>query len=224
MSRPLRVLVALVAAGVAVWTYVRPGADVPPSPAEVASAEGCPARFAGFPEVLGRHFDLYPAMDVQDVYKLAHQALAGPGHAAPSLEQATAWLDREIAGLGSYAPGEPAIVPVRPDGRLVRVNLRPYVAGGGAAADLARDFVAAAEATQVEGADLAEDFSGVLACLLASNLPLDDEALAEFFAGRLAEGLPAVHHSETYNSAYRPAYRVVLADAPSVATLRLPEP
>lgn len=48
----------------------------------------------------------------------------------------------------------------------------------------------------------------------AGGLPLGfDQATWEVFtAPLLAQGLPAVHHSETYRAAYAPAYRVVLVE------------
>ena len=71
-----------------------------------------------------------PSWQLQDVYKLAFQAALGSEHAAPGEAAARRWLEQEIATLGA-APLNLPLSQSRPDGRLVRVNLRPYLAAGG---------------------------------------------------------------------------------------------
>ena len=43
----------------------------------------------------------------------------------------------------------------------------------------------------------------------AGVLPLGVDALDSYLTSRESEGWPAVHHSEAYETAYAPAYRVV---------------
>ena len=44
------------------------------------------------------------------------------------------------------------------------------------------------------------------------GLSFDQTAWEAFTAPLIEQGLPAVHHSETYRAAYAPAYRVVLVE------------
>lgn len=215
MSRVVRLVAVVLAVIVGVWTFVR---------RDGTPVDACMGSFAGYPALVRQHLRSYPDMQIEDVYKLAHQALAGPGHAAPSLEQADAWLMDEIAGLearaGDVPVSEPAgdqvVVAIRPDSSLLRVHLRPFVARGGDPADLARDFVAAARATEQDADSVAPALAALGACLASSDLPFDRARLLAFFDERIEEGAPAIHHSDTYTRLYRPAYRLVLAGAPSL--------
>src|SRR5512135_1577005 len=66
-----------------------------------------------------------PEVRIEDAYKWLYQAANGGEHAIPDEESARRWLEREWRSLGPTPPGEPLEVPIRPDGELVRVNLRP---------------------------------------------------------------------------------------------------
>lgn len=154
-----------------------------------------------------------------DVYKLVHQGLAGPGHAAPSREAARAWMTAEIAGLrNGYGlvvpiPDEPTVTPVSPDSGLVRVHLRPWLAGSGSVESLLDAFLRTADEVAPADPELASDFEGVAACLVraAANGSLHHDAseLRQVFDEARRGGYESVHHSARYDSVFRPAYRVV---------------
>ena len=67
----------------------------------------------------------YPLMEVDDLYKLLHQAALGSEHAVADQDSVQKALDAEFASLG---PGgdEPLIEPISPDGQIARVHLRTY--------------------------------------------------------------------------------------------------
>jgi hypothetical protein len=79
--------------------------------------------------ILRSHFSRYPLMQVQDLYKLLHQAALGSEHAVRNPETARNWLTRELAEMGD-GPPEPLFDPISPGGEIARVHLRPFVAGG----------------------------------------------------------------------------------------------
>ncbi|MEW6406349.1 MAG: hypothetical protein AB1649_31585, partial [Chloroflexota bacterium] len=83
-----------------------------------------------FESVLRAHFERYPSMQIQDVYKLIHQAAMGSEHALSNVEGARAWMEGELAEMGA-GPDEPVIDPISEDGQIVRVHLRPFVAQDG---------------------------------------------------------------------------------------------
>ena len=68
----------------------------------------------------------------EDLYKLLHQAIMGPAHAAVDSAAALAALRAEWAEMAARRPDAPAAEPlwesIRPDGALLRVHLRPLAA------------------------------------------------------------------------------------------------
>ncbi len=169
----------------------------------VLSEETC-----SFRRILADQFARRPRQEMQDLYKLVHQTALGSEHAVKDSRAVEKWLERELAEMGPGLP-EPLVETLSPDGRLVRVNLRPYVAAGGDARMLLAAFIQTA--SQARGAtetlrrywDCAEQMAH------AGELPFSVEALRRFIKPLEAQGYPAVHHSETYRAAYHPAYRVI---------------
>ena len=50
--------------------------------------------------ILRSHISHYPSMQIQDLYKLLHQAAIGSEHALANPESARNWLTRELAEMG----------------------------------------------------------------------------------------------------------------------------
>jgi len=159
-------------------------------------------------QLLSRHLERYPHMQLEDVYKLLHQAALGPGHAVKDAAEARTRLEAEAAALGS-GPDEPAQDVISPDGRLARIHLRPWLAAGGRLEDLCSAFVQTAN-TWPPSPDKLAKFCGCLGDLAATGgLPFGKDEVVAWFDRIAAAGYPAVHHSEKYSSSYKPAYRVV---------------
>ena len=94
--------------------------------------------------VLHAHFSRYPAMQIQDVYKLLHQAAFGSEHAISNPEGARQRLENELAEMG-VGPDEPIFDPISADEQIVRVHLRPFIAQGGDPEMLLMAFIQTAE-------------------------------------------------------------------------------
>jgi hypothetical protein len=154
------------------------------------------------------HVRRYPGLQPQDVYKLIYQAAMGCEHAVQDVAEARSWLEREVRGLRE-GPKEPAVDPIAPDGRIVRINLRPYLAERGDLNRLSTAFVQTA--TRFKGSmDVFQRYlSYAEEMAVAKELAFSSNTLKGFLAKREAEGYPAVHHSDIYRQSYRPAYRVV---------------
>lgn len=176
-----------------------------------SQAADCPWEEETLRRILAQHAARYPRLQVQDLYKLLYQAVWGSEHAVGDAGEACTRLEREAAALGE-GPVEPVIEPISPDGHIVRVNLRPYLAGGGALPALLEAFLRTARSRRGS----AEQFGQYWACAermaWEGALNLAREELQEFFLEMAARGFPAVHHSEEYRRAYRPAYRVVAGE------------
>lgn len=156
-----------------------------------------------FESILRSHLTRYPAMQIQDVYKLIHQAALGSEHAAPDPESARKWMEREIAEIGD-GPSEPVIDPISLDGEIVRVHLRPYVLSGGSIEKLVEAFIHTANEHRGEIALLERYWA---AAVRLGHFPAAE--MDEFIQPLKAENYPAVHHSAAYRNAYHPSYRVV---------------
>lgn len=166
-------------------------------------------KFVG--QLLGHHLKRYPLMQLDDVYKLLHQAAMGSGHAIDDPEAARRGLEEEAAALG-LGPEEPIADVISPDGKLARVHLRPYLAAGHDLGALADAFVQTARIYPGSREKLAK-FCGCLGDLAAAGgIPHPRESVVAHFDAIGRSGYPVVRHSQAYRDAYRPAYRLVALD------------
>ncbi|MGE5344575.1 MAG: hypothetical protein ACM3JH_01365 [Acidithiobacillales bacterium] len=151
-----------------------------------------------------------PETRIEDAYKWLFQAASGGEHAIPNEESARSWLEQEWESLGRTRPGEPLEVPLRPDGALVRLNLRPYRDRGGSPDELLRAFLRSARSFAPEPGLFRASWAALGKALAAHPLgPLNEEEWRRLDAAMRANGYPAVHHSRAYTSARHPAYRVL---------------
>lgn len=162
-------------------------------------------------QVISQHFSRYPQMQLEDVYKLLHQAALGPGHAVKDRTDARVRLDAEAASLRD-GPDEPIRDVISPDGKLARIHLRPFLAGGGTLDDLCNAFVETANSYPSSMERLAK-FCGCLGDLAAAGgIPWPEQDVIAWVGNIVATGYPAVHHSPKFTANYKPAYRVVSVD------------
>lgn len=156
-----------------------------------------------FDQILKKHIERYPVMQIRDLYKLIHQAAMGSEHAVRDLDGARGWMNRELSEMGD-GPLEPVIDPISEDGQIVRVHLRPFVAQGGDVESLLKAFVRTAN----EYRGTIETFERYWQ--VASNeLDFPRAEMDAFIAAMKTAGYPAVHHTPAFEETYRPAYRVV---------------
>ncbi|MGB5163262.1 MAG: hypothetical protein WBP10_10885 [Thermoanaerobaculia bacterium] len=173
------------------------------------------AQEGGLKQILELHVARYPAMQPEDLYKLLHQAVMGSEHAISSREAARQWLIREIETLQRYAPDSldaALIEPISPDGRLVRVNLRPYLRMAGDPEPLLEAFWLTAERFAGDSRTLDLYCKQAVNLAREGTLPFSPAVLETRFAELKQQGYPAVHHSKQYTAEYQPAYRVVLRE------------
>ena len=153
--------------------------------------------------VLRDHFYRYPAMHIQDVYKLLHQAALGSEHAISNPESVRKWLERELAEMGS-GTDEVAMDPISPDGQIVRVHLRPFITQGGDPEKLLAAFIRTANEFHGDK-NILENYWKTA----TEMMHFQSEEMDRFMKAMRAQGYPALHHSSVYARMYHPAYRVV---------------
>ncbi len=162
------------------------------------------------------------AFHIEDAYKWLFHATLGGEHAVTSEEGPRAWLDDEWKTLAMPHKDEPLVVSLRPDGALVRLNLRLYKARGGDKESLLKAFIAAAKEFK---SDRAIFKSGWLA--LGTKLKrrplglLTAKGWLRLHKATRAHGYPAIEHSPAYEKANRPAYRVLTKERAASLTARL---
>ena len=157
------------------------------------------------------HLARYPAMQPADAYKLLHQATLGSEHAMPSRTMAQDWLTKEIASLPA-GPPELLVDTLGTGGRFARVNLRPFLAAGGVADSLLNAFVRTARESTRDTTQLACALEAVRQMTAHHETSWSADSVDRLFGKARAEGYPAMHHSDAYEAAYHPAYRVVAAE------------
>jgi len=163
----------------------------------------------------------------QDIYKLVHQGVFGPGHIIASAAAARRTLEGEMTALKGkdqelkakgQNPDEELIEPIDPDERLVRVNLRPLIGDQFKVQDarhemqdtgwLVEALLESARRVKGDPEQMRRRLTAAVRWCRA-NLPLQAVELARIAVEARAAGFPALHHSPTYRRAYRPAYRVI---------------
>lgn len=151
------------------------------------------------------------SFEVADAYKWLFHAALGGEHAVQDPEAARTYLFDEWDSLSAPHADEPIVTPLTPDGRLVRLHLRPYKAHGGSPVALLEAFVRSSAEFPSDKSRFLEAWAELGDALTASPVAgiarADWEAFDEWARSR---GYPAVHHSHAYSQANRPAYRVLL--------------
>jgi hypothetical protein len=180
------------------------------SPALASDGETQPVENVGTIMVaFGAHLESHPLGEAGDLYKFLHQAVFGPEHAIKDRDVAAEWMEREVEGLGPPLDGEPPCEPLGGEIPMVRVNLRPFVANGSDPDLLLDAFVESANRERGDGRQMETVLSlaaSYVECAGRGEMAPEIRQLA----ARAAEAaFPAIHHSEAYVEAYRPAYRVI---------------
>ena len=145
----------------------------------------------------------YPKMQIQDVYKLIHQAAMGSEHAIRDPQEAESWLERELQEMRTSIP-EPLIDPISPDGKIIRVHLRPYVDSGRDTKNLLNAFIR----TSTDFCGNIKNLEEYWDCAVQTKI-FPTRTMNKFIQTMKSNDYPAIHHSAGYKQLYHPAYRVI---------------
>ncbi|MBE6756009.1 MAG: hypothetical protein E7555_06090 [Ruminococcaceae bacterium] len=153
---------------------------------------------------LMEHYMTYPKLQIQDVFKFLHQSAMGCEHIVSSLEKATQYIkdeyDRGIA--------ESKIFVEKLDGDYSRVYLSCMDYGISAEALGEMLFLSAKK--EIDGVSKLKEKLKIAEKMIAENLlPFDMDEFRKEVRKWEKEGFPAIHHSQAFRGAYKPAYRVV---------------
>lgn len=158
------------------------------------------------------HLTRRPAMGPRDVYKLLYQGVRGPEHLISSPQAFREYLAAEWQAL---KPGgdDSLREPIRPDGSLLRLNLRPFKAAGGSLEGLTAACLETACRPWGTQDELQQAWTCFVDFCKAGSWPSLTLQELETFTSLLRENnFPPVHHSERYRELYQPAYRLLAVD------------
>ncbi len=175
-------------------------------------AQTDPGTYWSVKRLVEHHMNRHSAMEVEDVYKMLHQANLGIEHMLGDTAAVRSFLLQELSSLTEAFPGEPLIERISSDGRIVRINLRPFKQSGMDPDLLVQSMFASAAAIKPDTLMFKRqwnEFAG-LAKYGFLNFNVDDvQAYSERIASNI---LSPGHHSQPYEKANQPAYRVVRKD------------
>lgn len=151
----------------------------------------------------------YPAMRLQDVYKSFFQDRFGPGHIIESKASAKKYLKAELKQTQRFSV---RLEKTGAEGRYVRVDvnyinrknikMNDYLAALMASVD--------AEPTQQQYELWTKDWGFITSVIERSGLNFENYiADRDMINQRHAEGKYGIHHSEAFNKAYAPHYRII---------------
>ncbi|MBQ7779364.1 MAG: hypothetical protein IJ404_02615 [Clostridia bacterium] len=155
-------------------------------------------------ELLISHYEKYPDLEAQDLFKFVFHSAFGCDHIVSSLENAVSYIEEEYKSV--LKKESPLIEEL--DGDYVRVHLS-YLNTGLTARSLGKIFCLSAKIEKDGMNKLSEKLEAVRSLIVEGIIRLDinefDEALDEW----RKLGFTAVRHSETFRAKYSPAYRVI---------------
>ena len=135
----------------------------------------------------------------------------GSEHLLSSVEEYTRYLQAEFTQLQPEA-SQRLLEPVRPDKALFRLNLSPYKAHHSNIDQLTPSLVESARVVAGTQAELRVVWAVFVELCLHGRICGFDAMVISQFSQRLESvNYPAIHHSEVYRQAYKPAYRLIAA-------------
>ena len=148
---------------------------------------------------------VYPESTLQDVYKSFYQDRFGPGHMISDTTSAQNYLMSELSEMDNASTVY--YEPTGSEGRFVRVYLSAVVEGLITADQLFDAFVRSANMVKAE-TDWEAEWSTIVSIITKYGIQVqgfEDVSLLD----EASRDRQAVHHSQAYNAAYHPHYRIV---------------
>ena len=163
---------------------------------------------------IARQLEMYPETTLQDVYKSFYQEAFGPGHIIEDEYSAAAYFHQETSISTEKPFGGYLYEPTGSQGGYYRVSLYAVNSGILPADVLLSAFIRSAIPVTPEGVkEWKKTWKSVEKAAAQFNLPgyeADKKALDDILASDSPD--KAVHHSDAYNAAYDPHYRIVRKD------------
>lgn len=151
-----------------------------------------------------QHYQQYPKLQIQDIFKFLHQSSFGCEHFVSALQTATDSIGREYETIPHRS--QPVVEPL--DGEYSRVHLS-YLNTGLTAETLGKLFCFSAKQKPDGYASLIEKLSAATELIGENLLPFEADTFQKAVKDWEASGFPPVHHSDIFKKTYAPAYRII---------------
>ena len=158
--------------------------------------------------VLRTHAQKYPLMAPIDAVKLIFQNEFGGGHLISTEEKCLEYLVSEY----KKTPQNGGALTENIGRGIVRVKLSALDSYGITPKELCCAFVRSAEMIKGSVEGLREKLALLSELTELDTFAFNSRQLSDYLSEYEKAGYPAVSHSEEYRKAYRPAYRIVLAE------------
>ncbi len=155
-------------------------------------------------KILINHFEKYPLLQLEDLFKFLHQSSFGCEHMVSSRENATSFIREEFLNVPKNE--EPLTESL--DGEYSRVHLS-HLNKGLSAETLGKLFFLSATKEKDGTEKLKEKINCARELVAEKILPFSVEEFEAKTTKWEKEGFCALHHSEKFRNEYKPAYRVV---------------
>jgi len=169
----------------------------------------CANEKSAFQKVVHGQLQRYPAMQIQDLYKLVHQATMGNEHLMTDSATVHGYLIHEMENIQASSD-EPLLEEISPDSEVMRLNLRPFKARQGDHRVLFQAMMQTTRTFQKSPQRLEQYWRDLEQMAKSGAIAFDATAMQSFFREMREQGFPAVHHSAIYEEKYAPAYRAIL--------------
>lgn len=155
-------------------------------------------------KLLVMHYQKYPHLQIQDIFKYLYQSSFGCEHMVSSLETAIDYIRKE----SSSCPQDGGTFVDVLDGAYSRVHLA-YLNHGLSAQTLGKLFFVSSKKEPNGKSDLENKLNIAKELVCENALPFSPDEFERAIREWQAIGYPAMHHSNTFRMHYNPAYRVV---------------
>ncbi len=155
-------------------------------------------------KLLIMHYQAYPQLQIQDLFKFMYQSSFGCEHLLSSPETVTDYIQKEYDSLSHH--NQATIEQL--DGGYCRVPLS-YLDQGLQANTLGKLFYLSARKEANGKEALLQKLSVAKDLIRQKLLPFSLEEFETAEKEWKISGYPAIHHSEAFRQAYHPAYRVI---------------
>ena len=156
------------------------------------------------------HARVYPDLRIEDIFKFLFQSALGCEHLVASEARAVAYIRQELTAQSDAPSAAQSAAPRTEglDGDYCRVHFS-WLQEGLRPETLGRLFCRSAKTEPAGRKALIQKLAVAQEMLREGLLPFTSEAFDCELALWREQDYPAIHHSEAFRNAYRPAYRVV---------------
>ena len=155
-------------------------------------------------ERLLSHFNTYPQLRIEDIFKFLYQSAFGCEHLLPEPEAAAEFIRREAAGM--EAVNVALVEPL--DGPYCRISLA-YLRQGLHPDTFAKLLCLSAKHEPDGKAALLEKLEMAKSLVHEGLLPFTMQEFLDALSKWEARGYPPMHHAEHFRQVYHPAYRLI---------------